>query len=170
MASPSRSTPDPGPRQVTLSRLPGLSHPHQRLVQAAHNSQKGLASSHRPRARMASRELTRALYPDIVYGRDSGGRPDKIPDLTYEKYCAFHKRFYHPSNARIFVDGKVQIKEILAKLDSYLSGFDRMDVKADIPSQKPVDVKLRIPYESAKCENKTTVVELYVDPAGFSGQ
>ena len=39
----------PGPRQVTLSRLPGLSHPHQRLVQAAHNSQEGLASSHRLR-------------------------------------------------------------------------------------------------------------------------
>ena len=109
--------------------------------------------------RRAYRELTSALYPDIVYGHDSGGRPEKIPELTYEKYCAFHRRFYHPSNARIFIDGKVQINDILAKLDSHLSGFDRLDIKADIPAQKPVDVELRIPYESAKCENKTLLVE-----------
>jgi len=109
--------------------------------------------------RRAYRELTSALYPDIVYGHDSGGRPEKIPELTYEKYCAFHRRFYHPSNARIFIDGKVQIKDVLAKLDSYLEGFDRLDVKADIPLQKPVDVKLRLPYESAKCESKTILVE-----------
>lgn len=109
--------------------------------------------------RRAYRELTSALYPDIVYGHDSGGRPEKIPELTYEKYCAFHRRFYHPSNARIFIDGKVQIKDVLAKLDSYLSGFDRLDVKADIPSQKPIEVTLRIPYESAKCENKTILVK-----------
>lgn len=109
--------------------------------------------------RRAYRELTSALYPDIVYGHDSGGRPEKIPELTYEKYCAFHRRFYHPSNARIFIDGKVQIKDVLAKLDSYLSGFDRLDVNADIPSQKPIEVTLRIPYESAKCESKTILVE-----------
>lgn len=120
--------------------------------------------------RRAYRELTSALYPDIVYGHDSGGRPEKIPELTYEKYRAFHRRFYHPSNARVFVDGKVQIKDVLAKLDSYLAGFDRLAVKADIPLQKPVDVKLRLPYESAKCENKTIFAEgwsvgLVTDPA-----
>lgn len=109
--------------------------------------------------RRAYRELTSALYPDIVYGHDSGGRPEKIPELTYEKYCAFHRRFYHPSNARVFIDGKVKIKDVLAKLDSCLAGFDRLDVKADIPLQAPIDVKLRIPYESAKCENKTILVE-----------
>ena len=109
--------------------------------------------------RRAYRELTSALYPDIVYGHDSGGRPEKIPELTYEKYRAFHQRFYHPSNARIFIDGKVQVKDVLAKLDSYLAGFDRLDVKANIPPQKPVEVQLRLPYESAKCENKTILVE-----------
>ncbi len=109
--------------------------------------------------RRSYRELTSALYPDIVYGHDSGGRPEKIPELTYEKFCAFHKRFYHPSNAKIFIDGKVQIKDVLARLDSYLSEFDRLDVKVDIPSQKPIDVKLRLPYESAKCENKAILVE-----------
>ena len=109
--------------------------------------------------RRAYREVTSALYPDIVYGHDSGGRPEKIPELTYEKYRAFHQRFYHPSNAKVFIDGKVQIKDVLAKLDSYLTGFDRLDVKADIPLQKPIDVKLRFPYEAAKCENKTILVE-----------
>ncbi len=105
--------------------------------------------------RCACRELTSALYPDIVYGHDSGGRPEKIPDLTYEEYCAFHRRFYHPSNARVFLDGKVEIKSVLEKLDAVLSRYDRLDVDADIGLQTPVSKSLRLPYESTNCNHKT---------------
>lgn len=108
---------------------------------------------------LAYRELISALYPDIVYGHDSGGIPEKIPDLTYEKYCAFHKRFYHPSNARIFLDGKVEIKSILQKLDTVLSRYDRLDVHAHIGLQAPVSRSLRLPYASANCDHKTIFVQ-----------
>ena len=105
--------------------------------------------------RRAYRELTSALYPDIVYGHDSGGRPECIPDLTYDKYRAFHQRFYHPSNARIFLDGKVDIKKTLAKLDEVLSGYERLEVNAKIGLQKPVSKTVRIPFASANCDHKT---------------
>lgn len=108
---------------------------------------------------IAYRELICALYPDTVYGHDSGGRPENIPDLTYEKYCAFHRRFYHPSNARIFLDGRIEINDILKKLDAVLSPYDRLEVDAHIGLQKPISRSLRLPYASANCDHKTIFVQ-----------
>ncbi len=111
--------------------------------------------------RMAGREVLRYLYPDIVYGRDSGGKPESIPQLTYEKFCAFYRKFYHPSNARIFLDGSVDLLAVLAKLDSYLSAFDRAEKIAPIPVQPPVQECATIPYPSSVCEKKTILVDAW---------
>lgn len=83
-------------------------------------------------------ELERLLFPDNCYGFESGGHPEHIPELTYEGYLAAHARFYHPSNARIILDGQMDLDAVLAKLDSFLSLYDRIEVNADIPLQKPV--------------------------------
>lgn len=83
-------------------------------------------------------ELGRALFPDNCYGFESGGHPEHIPELTYEKYLANHARFYHPSNAYIFLDGEVDLEPVLEKLDSFLRDYDRIEVDAEIPMQKPV--------------------------------
>ena len=40
------------------------------------------------------------LFPDNNYASNSGGDPEVIPDLTYDKFKEFHGKFYHPSNAR----------------------------------------------------------------------
>ncbi|MCD8382241.1 MAG: insulinase family protein [Clostridiales bacterium] len=84
------------------------------------------------------REMNALLFPDNCYGYESGGYPDAIPTLTYESYRASHRRFYHPSNARIFLDGSIELDAVLAKLDSFLSAYDRLEVDADIPMQSPV--------------------------------
>ncbi len=84
-------------------------------------------------------ELGLRLYPDNCYRFESGGHPDHIPELTYEKYLENHRRFYHPSNAYIFLDGEVDLDAVLSKLDSFLREYDRIDVDADIPFQKPVN-------------------------------
>ena len=34
----------------------------------------------------------RALYPDNCYGLDSGGDPERIPDLTFAQFMDFHTR------------------------------------------------------------------------------
>ena len=67
--------------------------------------------------------LTRALFPDTPYRFVSGGDPEAIPTLTYEAFTAAHKRFYHPSNAYLLLDGSIDLSRCLALLDSYLSRF-----------------------------------------------
>ncbi len=82
--------------------------------------------------------IGRLLFPDNCYRHESGGHPDHITELTYENYKASHARFYHPSNSRIILDGAVDLDAALAKLDSVLSAYDRIDPDADIPMQAPV--------------------------------
>ena len=66
----------------------------------------------------------RLLYPDTCYGFSSGGKPEHIPELSYAQFIAAHKRFYHPSNARIFLDGHMDVERVLAYIDAeYLSQY-----------------------------------------------
>ena len=82
--------------------------------------------------------LTRALFPDTPYRFVSGGDPEAIPALTYEAFTAAHKRFYHPSNAYLLLDGSVDLSRCLALLDSYLSRFTAIFPDTDIRPQTPV--------------------------------
>lgn len=83
-------------------------------------------------------EMNRLLFPDNCYGFVSGGHPAHITELTYENYLTSHARYYHPSNARIFLDGKVDLEKVLEKLNLYLSAYERLTVDAQIPMQAPV--------------------------------
>ena len=82
--------------------------------------------------------LDALLFPDNCYGKSSGGDPEHIPELTYENYLASHRRFYHPSNAYICLDGQVDMDAALKKLDGFLCEYERIDPDADIPMQEPV--------------------------------
>ncbi len=76
------------------------------------------------------------LYPDTTYGVNSGGDPDEIPELTYEYYLNFHRRFYHPSNSYIFVYGNCDVEERLTWMDeNYLSSFDKIEPNSYINPQ-----------------------------------
>ena len=94
-------------------------------------------------------ETMKLLFPDCCYAHESGGDPDHIPELTFEEYKDFHSRFYHPSNSRFFLDGKVDLPAVLEKLDSFLKGYGRIEVNADIPIQKPAAQKATVKYEVA---------------------
>ena len=111
-------------------------------------------------------KLTALLFPDNCYGYDSGGNPEFITDLTYEKYLENHARFYHPSNARIFLDGAIDPEPVFARIDSYLHDFERIDVDAEIPFQQPVcPEEACISYEIGEeddAENKVLLSEGYV--------
>ena len=82
--------------------------------------------------------LDRQLFPDTCYGWDSGGDPDHIPELTYEDYLANHRRFYHPSNSYIWLDGSIDTDAVFAKLDSFLQDYDRINPDSDIALQAPI--------------------------------
>lgn len=112
--------------------------------------------------RIASHGLNRLLFPDNCYGFNSGGDPDHIPELTFAKYKGFYDKHYHPSNARIFLDGRVDLEPTLALLDSYLKDFDRAAVKSDIPLQKPVNAKRTIAYANPEEDGKVVLRDGWV--------
>lgn len=70
-------------------------------------------------------------YEPCQYTTVSGGHPDEIVKLTYEQFIANHKKHYHPSNARFYLYGKMNVEEKLKFLDDeYLSKVERQeDVK-----------------------------------------
>ena len=92
-------------------------------------------------------ESMRLLFPNNCYGFVSGGHPESIPKLTYEQFIAGHKRFYHPSNSRIFLDGKMDIDEILHYIDAeYLSKYDYRAPDFDFLVQQPTAAEKTVSY------------------------
>ncbi len=88
------------------------------------------------------RGIMHSLYPDNAYGVESGGDPKNIPDLTYENFLNFHRKFYHPVNSYIYLYGNMEVKERLAWLDEeYLSHYDAIEVDSEIAIQKPLGQK-----------------------------
>ena len=80
--------------------------------------------------RQIGQEMDRLLFGETPFGHLSGGSPEHIPDLTPEKFRETYRRFYHPSNAMVFLDGNVPLEEILTLLEEYLSGYEVME---DLP-------------------------------------
>lgn len=91
--------------------------------------------------------VTAAAFPDNCYGFNSGGDPRVIPDLTYEQFMSMYNRYYHPSNARIFLDGNVPLDRVLTLIDSYLSRYERSEEKHEIVMQKPFACEMTQYYE-----------------------
>ncbi|MFW5996666.1 MAG: insulinase family protein [Lentisphaeria bacterium] len=58
-----------------------------------------------------------SLFTQSPYRFDSGGNPEKIPELTYEQFKKFYDTYYHPSNARIFLYGDIPPEEQFEFLD-----------------------------------------------------
>jgi Zn-dependent M16 (insulinase) family peptidase len=81
----------------------------------------------------------RLLFPDTTYGVDSGGDPEVIPSLTYEEFVAFHRSYYHPSNARAFFSGDDDPLERLRILDDCFSQFDARPVDSAVALQPAFD-------------------------------
>ncbi len=96
------------------------------------------------------------LYPRSPYAKDSGGNPGFIPELTYEGFVAAHARYYHPENARIILDGTMNIDKVLSLLDSFLSKYDRSGAKTDvgIPEKPEAPVYKTAEYEISESDEE----------------
>ena len=92
------------------------------------------------------RYMPKLLGPDTCYSNNSGGIPEAIPNLSYEQFIASYKRYYHPSNSYIFLDGIMDLSKVLPLIESYLSRFEREEVDATIPMQ-PVVPRVEKTYE-----------------------
>jgi len=97
-------------------------------------------------------------FPDTPYGYESGGDPEEIPELQYEQFLAFHRKYYHPSNSKIALYGDVEIGQALQMIDEgYLSRFELDPAKVDMPLQKPFSKAkiLEVPYPIEEGKDKS---------------
>ncbi|GKV22491.1 hypothetical protein SLEP1_g32359 [Rubroshorea leprosula] len=92
------------------------------------------------------RTAQQALFPDNTYGVDSGGDPNVIPNLTFEEFKEFHRKYYHPSNARIWFYGDDDPNERLRILSEYLNLFNESTApeESKIAPQKLFSEPVRI--------------------------
>ena len=97
--------------------------------------------------------LNRLLFPESPYGFESGGDPTAIPDLTYEAFIDSHRRFYAPSNAYVFLDGDMNIEQVLGILnEEYLCHYERTERMAPPVMQQAVSGETAEEYELAPGE------------------
>lgn len=97
------------------------------------NEMKGVFSSP---TQLLERNIQHSLFPDTTYGVESGGDPVEIPDLTYEAYLDFHKKYYHPSNSYIYLYGDMNMEEKLNWMDEhYLSHFEESPIDSEVKRQ-----------------------------------
>jgi len=95
------------------------------------------------------------LFPDNCYGFNSGGDPEHIPELTYGMYCTMYHKYYHPSNARFYLDGSVPLEKTIELIEEYIGNIEKQDAVHDIPMQKPVVSEKTLYYEIAPNEDET---------------
>jgi Zn-dependent M16 (insulinase) family peptidase len=99
-----------------------------------YNEMKGVFSN--PES-LIERHLAHSLFPSTTYGHESGGDPEAIPDLTYEEFREFHRKFYHPGNSRIFLYGDHDTRQCLEFMqENYLKEFRRRNINSAIKFQR----------------------------------
>ena len=123
-----------------------------------YNEMKGAFSSPDD---VMQREILNSLFPDTSYGNESGGDPECIPDLTYEQYLDFHRKYYHPCNSYIYLYGDMDIAEKLAWMDAeYLGKYEKIAIDSEIKIQKPfsepVEIIKEYPIASTESEEDNT--------------
>lgn len=125
-----------------------------------YNEMKGAFSSPDD---VVEREIMNSLYPDITYGLESGGDPDVIPELTYEDFLSFHKKFYHPSNSYIYLYGNLDALEYLEYLDKeYLGSFDSLQVDSEVGKQEAFKAPQNIRKQYSVMEEETAEGNYYL--------
>jgi Zn-dependent M16 (insulinase) family peptidase len=67
----------------------------------------------------------KAVMPGTPYAFESGGDPEEIPKLTWEKFREFHRTRYSPANCKIFLAGNIPTEKQLSFLnEQFFSGID----------------------------------------------
>ncbi len=106
--------------------------------------------------------IARELFPDTTYHHNSGGDPEKIPDLTYEQMVSFYKRFYHPSNAVFMTYGNQPVERLQREFEERaLARFDAIEPDSAVPVQPafsaPRQVEDVYPLDDEETAGKTYV-------------
>ena len=125
-----------------------------------YNEMKGAFSSPE---QLLFRFIQQTMLPDTAYGTESGGDPDCIPDLTYEQFLDFHRKYYHASNSYIYLYGDMDIEERLRWMDrNYLCHFENEQVNSNITMQKPFDKMQEVETHYSIAEDEEEIEKAYL--------
>ena len=108
------------------------------------------------------RHVQLSLYPETAYAYESGGDPDVIPELTYEKFMEYYDSYYHPSNSYFYYYGDLEIEPYLAALDqNYLTEFSRIEIDSLPKKQTPYTNERSLEIAYSIDENDTEENKAY---------
>jgi presequence protease len=123
-----------------------------------YNEMKGAYSSP---TRELNYQIYKNLFPDNGYKYTAGGYPQVIPQLTYEMFVKFYKKYYHPVNSYIMLYGNADLDQELAFIErEYLANYTKAVCPKSFPIQKPFR-KIKEVHsfyaaaEGSKIENQT---------------
>ena len=110
--------------------------------------------------RLIFQNLYSGLMPGSTYAHESGGDPQEIPRLSYEQFCTFHHRHYHPSNCTLFLYGDAPLEQELAYLqDQFLKNFHQKQERRGVVMgeliTEPKTITDRYGVESSDIAEKT---------------
>lgn len=129
-----------------------------------YNEMKGAFSSPDD---VLEREMMNSLYPHTTYGCESGGDPEVIPELTYEEFLDFHRKYYHPTNSYIYLYGNMDMAEKLQFIaEHYLSAFEKQEIDSEITEEPafltPAHVVREYPINDEEDEEENTYLSLNI--------
>lgn len=125
-----------------------------------YNEMKGAFSS--PEG-VLDRVVLNSLFPDTSYRNESGGDPEVIPELTYEQFLDFHRKYYHPSNSYIYLYGDMDMAEKLEWLDKeYLSQFDAIEIDSEIKKQEAFTERKEVEISYSVSSNESEEDNTYL--------
>ena len=118
-----------------------------------YNEMKGVYSSP---DQIMNESIPKALFPTNSYYFDAGGDPKEIPNLSYEQFKNFHKKYYHPSNAYFYSFGNFSLEKHLdfiekKVMNEFSSSLKKIKIKKEKNFLKP---KKQTFYYPAEKKNK----------------
>ena len=107
--------------------------------------------------------ITEHLFSTTTYHYNSGGDPEKIPDLSYQQLKKFYKTHYHPSNAVFMTFGDIPVYEHHQRFEQHaLSSFDKLDkqikVDPELRFTSPKVIEDSYALDEEDVSNKTHIV------------
>ena len=98
------------------------------------------------------------IFPDLF---NSGGDPGKMTELTHEQLTRFSRRHYHPSNARLFSYGDLDLREHLKVINADLEPFERIERDATIKlprslEEGPLEYDFKGPVDTMQPPDRQT--------------
>lgn len=135
-----------------------------------YNEMKGNYSSFNSVARDS---IFSSMFPGSYAAFESGGDPLKIPELTYEEFLDFHKKFYKPDNCLLFLYGNIPTSEQLDFIDEkyigrILSAYDCKEPE-NLLSQKPLVSKEILSLSKLNKIEKPVEIRAIAPASGATG-